>query len=54
MKLLTNEQKKSRENAKICYICEVKLKIYVKDKIYCKVRDHWYYTYENRGAAYLI
>ena len=27
MKLLTKEQQKSNENAKICYICKEKLKI---------------------------
>ena len=41
MKLLTNEQKESYENAKICYICKEKFENkYVKDKKYRKVREH--------------
>ena len=41
MKLLTKKQQESYENAKICYICKEKVENkYVKDKKYCKVRDH--------------
>ena len=44
-KLLTNEQQKSYENAKICYICKEKFENkYLKDKKYRKVRDHSDYT----------
>ena len=47
MKLLTNKQQKLYENAKIFYICKEKFEDkYAKDKKYCKVRDHWYYTGE--------
>ena len=55
MKLLTKEQQESYENAKICYICNEKFENkYLKDKKYCKVRDHRYYTREYRGAVYSI
>ena len=52
IKLLTKEQQESYENAKICYICKEKFENkYVKDKKYCKVRNHCHYTVEYRGAA---
>ena len=55
MKLLTKEQQESYENAKICYICKEQLKTkYLKDKRYCKVRDHCYYTGKYRGAVHNI
>ena len=42
MKLLTNKQQESYENAKICYNCkEIFERKYVKDKKYGKVRDHF-------------
>ena len=45
MKLLTTEQQESYENANICYICKEKLENkYLKNKKYCKVRDHFNYT----------
>ena len=45
MKLLTKEQEESHENGKICYICKEKFENkYLKDKKYCKVRDHCHYT----------
>ena len=45
MKLLTKEQHELQERGKICYICKKKLEYkYVKDKKYCKVRDHCHYT----------
>ena len=51
MKLLTNKQHESDENAKICYICKEKVEDkYAKDKKYCKVRQHCHYTREYRGA----
>ena len=53
IKLLTKEQEESHENAKICYICKEKVENkYLKDKKYCKVRDHCRYTGEYRGAAH--
>ena len=55
MKLLTKEQEKSYENAKICYICEEKVENkYLKDKKYHKVRDHCHYTEEYRGTGHSI
>ena len=41
MRLLTNEQQESYENAKICYICKEEIKDkHAKDKKYRKDRDH--------------
>ena len=52
VQLLTNEQQQSYEKAKICYICKEKFENkYLKDKKYCKVRDHCHYTGEYRGAV---
>ena len=55
MKLLTKEQQESYENAKIWCICKEKFENkHVKDKKYCKVRDHCHYAGEYRGAAHSI
>ena len=55
MKLLTKEQHKSDDNAKVCYICKETFENkYVKDKNYCKVRDHCHYTGKYRVAAHSI
>ena len=55
IKLLTKEQQESYKNTKICYICKEKFQNrYLKDKKYCKVRDHSHYTREYRGAAHSI
>ena len=55
MKLLTNKQQKSYENAKICYICKETFEDkHAKDKIYWKVRDHCLYTGEYRDVAHSI
>ena len=55
MKLLTKEQQNSYNNAKICYICIEKFKNkYLKDKKYCKVKDHYHFTGEYRGAMHSI
>ena len=55
MKLLTNEQKESCENAKIDSICKETFEDkYAKGNKYCKVRDNDYYTGENRGVAHSI
>ena len=52
MKLLINEQQESYENANICYICKQKFEYkYIKDKKYCRVRDHCHYTGKYRAAA---
>ena len=52
MKLLTNEQQKSYQNAKICYICKEKFQDkHTKDKSYCKVKDHCHYPGKYTGAA---
>ena len=54
-KLLTKEQQESYENSKICYICKEKFENkYLKDKKYCKVRDHCHYTVEYRGVVHSI
>ena len=53
--LLTKEKQESYENAKICYIGKEKFKKkYVKDKKYCKVRDHCHYTGKYRGVVHSI
>ena len=50
--ILTKEYYVSYENARLCYICNEKWENkYVKDKKYCKVRDHCYYTGEYRGTV---
>ena len=46
------KQQESYENAKICYICKEKYENkFVKDKKYCKVRNHWRDTGEFRSTA---
>ena len=53
MKLLIKKKQESYENAKICYICKQKIvNKYLKDKKYCKFRDHCHYTGEQRRAAH--
>ena len=55
MKLLRKEQHKPYENAKICYFCKEKFENkYLKDKKYCKVRNHCHYPEEYRVAAHSI
>ena len=55
MKLLTNEQHKLFQNAKLCYICRKQIEDkYVEDKKYQKVRDHCHYTGEYRGTTHGI
>ena len=52
MKLLTNEQQKSYENAKTCYICKEKIEEKcAKNKPYCIIRDRSQYIGEYGGAA---
>ena len=54
-KLLTNEQLKSYQNAKICYICKERFKDkHAKDQNNSKVRDHCHYTGEYRSAAHSV
>ena len=55
--LLTNEQPKSCQNAKICYNCKEKFEDkYAKDKRNCIAKDHYYHTgnIEALHVAYLI
>ena len=55
MKLLTNEQQESYKNAQsVIFVKRNFENKYVKDKKYCKVRDHYHYTGDNRGAAHSI
>ena len=56
MKLLRNEQQKSRENAKeIKTICKEKFENKnAKDKKYCNIRDYYYYTGEYIGLLHSI
>ena len=46
---LTNEEKESYEQQKVCHICE---KEFSTDKKYHTVRDHCHYTGKLRGAAH--
>ena len=47
VKLSTKEQRESDENAKICSTCKSTFENeYLKDKKYCKIRDHYLYTRE--------
>ena len=55
MKLLTKKHQESYENTKVCYNCKEKFENkYLKDKTYCKVRDHCHYTGEYRGSSHNI
>ena len=55
MLLLTKEELKSHQDAKICYICGKRfLKKFVNDKNHRKVRDHYYFTGKYRDAAHSI
>ena len=46
---LTDEEKESYENQKVCPICKKEIST---DKKYCKVRDHFHNTGIFRGAAH--
>ena len=49
------EQQESYVNVKIYYICKKKFQNkYLKDKKYCKIRDHCHYAGKYRGAAHTI
>ena len=48
---LAEKEKETQENQKVCYICK---KEFSTDKKYCKVRDHFHYTGQYRGAALSI
>ena len=56
MILLTDEETKSYEKQKACYICRKELITDKKDKkvfkLYHKVRDYCHYTGKFRGAAH--
>ena len=55
MKLLSREQNKSYENAKLCHIYKEKFQNkYVKGKEYCKVRNHCHCKGEYVGAVHRI
>ena len=56
--ILTNEEKESYENQKVCYICQKELCTDTNDestfKLYHKARDPCHYTGKFRGAAHNI
>ena len=55
MLLLTKEELKSHQDAKVCYICGKRiLKKFDKDQNYQKVRDDCHCTGKYRGAAHSI
>ena len=55
IKLLTKNQQDSYENAKSFYLCKnIFENKYLKDKRYCKVRDHCHYTEKYRGTEHSI
>ena len=55
MTLLTKERQEWYENTHICYISKEKFKNkYLKNKKYCKVRDHCHYTNAYGGAVHII
>ena len=49
---LTDEQNKSYEKQKVCYICKEEYRTDDDNKKYHKVRDHFHYTEKYRGAAH--
>ena len=52
---LTEEELKSHEDSKVCYICGKRiLKNLSKSMNYRKVRDHCHYTSKYRGASHSI
>ena len=55
---LTNDEKKSFEKQKVCYICKKEFCTYKNDekefKLKHKVRDHCHYTGKFKGAAHNI
>ena len=54
---LTDKEKETHENKKVCYICEKEFSKYNKSKYYKnlkKVRDHCHYMGQDRGAAHSI
>ena len=55
MLLLTKEELKSHQDAKVCYICRKRiLKKLSKSINYRKVRDHCHYTGKYRSAVHSI
>ena len=55
MLLLTNQELKSFQDAKVCYICEKRIFRKLSESInYRKVRDHFHYTGKYRGTAHSI
>ena len=51
-KMLANEELKSHQDAKVCYIFGKRFqKKFFNDKNYRKIRDHCYYTNKYKGAA---
>ena len=51
---LTDEEKQSYENQKICHICEKEFSTDNKDKKHHKVRDHCHYTGKYKKQLIII
>ena len=54
MPLLTKEELKSSQDAKVCYICWKRILNNAEDKNYRKDRNHWHYTGKYRAAVHSI
>ena len=55
MLLLTKEELKLHQNAKVCYICGKRIAKKLSESInYLNVRDHCHYTRKYRWAAHSI
>ena len=54
MKLLTEEQQESSENAKTCYKCEEKIQNKYLKEFKINIWNHCHYAGEYRGAVYSI
>ena len=51
---LTNKENQPYYEQSTCYICKKEFKTDYNDKKYYKVRDHYSYTDQYKGAAYNV